>query len=328
FTADLEEKLDKVSNGDVLWRDILREFWNDFSGHVHEIKDLRVSEVLDALNEALEDHVFPEKEDGTPRRACPRCEDGEISLKVGRFGAFIGCSNYPDCKFTRQLAQTGDGDGDGGAGDDGDRMLGTDPDTGLDVTAKSGRFGPYVQLGEEGKPKRASIPKGWDAATIDLAGALKLLSLPRIVGEHPETGKEISAGIGRYGPFVLHDGVYANLDNVDEVFEVGLNRAVSVIADKKANPRGRAAATVLKDLGDHPDGGGKVTVNDGRYGPYVKFGKVNATIPKDAKPEDVTMEQALELIAARAAKGGKKKAPAKKKTTKKTTKKAAAKVEE
>ena len=327
FTADLEGKLDQVSAGNVQWRDVLREFWDDFSGHVDEIKDLRVSEVLDALNEALKDHVFPEKEDGSPRRACPQCDDGMISLKVGRFGAFIGCSNYPECKYTRQLAQNGEGDASDGQ--DEDRMLGQDPETGLDILVRKGRFGPYIQLGEEAKPKRASIPKGWDAATIDYEQALKLISLPRVVGTHPETNKEITAGIGRYGPFVLHDGLYANLENVEEVFVVGLNRAVSALADKKANPRGRSAAKALKDLGDHPDGGGKVTVNDGRYGPYVKFGKINATLPKDQKPEDVTMEIAAELIAAKAAKGGKK-APAKKKAaTKKKTpaKKASAKAD-
>ena len=314
FTAGLEEKLDRISAGNAQWRDVLREFWDDFSGHVDEIKDLRVSQVLDALNEALQDHVFPEKEDGTPRRKCPSCDDGEISLKVGRFGAFIGCSNYPECKFTRQLTQSGDGDN----ADDGDRLLGQDPETGMDVFCKKGRFGPYVQLGEEAKPKRSSIPKGWDAATLDLEGGLKLLSLPRLVGVHPETGKDITAGLGRYGPFVLHDGTYANLESADEVFVVGLNRAVSAIADKIANPGRRQAAKALKELGDHPDGGGKVTVNEGRYGAYVKFNKINATLPKDQKPEDVTMEMAVELIAAKAAKGGKKpaakkKAPAKKK---------------
>ncbi len=319
FTASLEQQLDQVSAGEILWRDVLRQFWKDFSEHVEEIKDLRVSQVLDALNETLEDHVFPEKEDGSERRACPRCDTGEISLKVGKFGAFIGCSNYPECKFTRQLAQNGD-EGDEAQADDGDRILGQDPETGLDVFAKKGRFGPYVQLGEEAKPRRASIPKGWDAPNINLEDALKLLSLPRLVGTHPETGKEITAGIGRYGPFVLHDGVYANLENVDEVFDVGLNRAVSALADKKANPRGRTAAKALKELGDHPDGDGKITVHDGRYGPYVKFGKINATLPKDVKPEDVTMEQALELIAAKQAKGGtKRKNATKKATAKKTT---------
>ncbi|MEP2943240.1 MAG: type I DNA topoisomerase [Hyphomicrobiales bacterium] len=327
FTADLEEKLDKVSAGNAKWRDILREFWDDFSSHVDEIKDLRVTQVLDALNEALKDHVFPEKEDGTPRRACPKCDNGEVSLKVGRYGAFIGCSNYPECKFTRQLNQTGEGEGSGG--EDDNRVLGQDPETGLDISVRKGRFGPYIQLGEEAKPKRASIPKGWDPATLDFEQALKLISLPRLVGEHPETGKEITAGIGRYGPFVLHDGVYANLESVDEVFVVGLNRAVSAIADKKANPRGRTAAKALKELGDHPDGGGKVTVNDGRYGAYVKFGKINATLPKDQKPEDVTMEMAVELIATKAAKGGKKKPAAKKKAAPKkkpaTKKKTAAK---
>ncbi|MBA4782299.1 MAG: type I DNA topoisomerase [Rhizobiales bacterium] len=328
FTADLEEKLDKVSAGNALWRDVLRQFWDDFSSHVDEIKDLRVSEVLDALNEALKDHVFPEKADGSARRACPRCANGEISLKVGRYGAFIGCSNYPECAFTRQLTETGDGGGSGPAEDD-TRALGTDPESGLDVTVRKGRFGPYIQLGEEAKPKRASIPKGWNAATIDLEGALKLLSLPRVVGNHPETGKEITAGIGRYGPFVLHDGVYANLDNTEEVFTVGINRAVSAIADKKTSARG-GAAKALKELGDHPDGGGRITVHEGRYGPYIKFGKVNATLPKGESPETMTLEAAVALIAAKsgkAGKGGKAKAPAKAAASKAPAKKAPAKKE-
>lgn len=317
FTADMEEKLDKISAGDAIWRDILREFWKDFSGHVDEIKDLRVSEVLDALNEALKDHVFPEKEDGSPRRACPKCGNGEVSLKVGRYGAFIGCSNYPECTFTRQLAQTGEGESDGADADSDNRLLGQDPETGLDVTVRKGRFGPYIQLGEEAKPKRASIPKGWDAATLDLEAALKLLSLPRLVGLHPETGKEITASIGRYGPFVLHDGVYANLAGIDEVFEVGLNRAVSALADKKTNPRARTAAKALKELGEHPDLGGAIAVHEGRYGPYVKFGKINATLPKGMTPDAMTLQAAVELIAAKSAKDGKKAATPKKAATKK-----------
>jgi DNA topoisomerase I len=239
----------------------------------------------------------------------PSCGTGQLSLKLGKFGAFVGCSNYPECRYTRQLAVNGE-NGGGEIGGDG-KLLGKDPETGLDVTLRTGRFGPYVQLGEQGedktvKPKRASIPRGWDVNELDLDRALALLALPREVGLHPESGKPITAGIGRYGPFVLHDGTFANLDSVEEVFSVGINRAVSLIAEKLAGGgrgRGRAAAKALKELGEHPDGGGKITVRDGKYGPYVNHGKVNATLPKDMKPEEVTVEQALELIAARAARG-------------------------
>jgi DNA topoisomerase-1 len=194
-------------------------------------------------------------------------------------------------------------------------LLGHDPETGIAVTRRDGRFGPYVQLGEadgEEKPRRASIPKTWDPATVDLDMALKLLSLPREVGQHPETGKPIIANFGRFGPFVMHDGKYATLDSPDEVFTVGINRAVDLLARKKSRP-GRASSSALKILGEHPEGG-KVQVMSGRYGPYVKWEKVNATLPQDKKPEDVTLNEALELIAARAAKGkGKGKKPARRK---------------
>jgi DNA topoisomerase-1 len=319
FTADLEEKLDKISNGDLSWKEVLRDFWRQFSADVDETKDLRVSEVLESLNELLGPHIFPPKADGSDARACPSCGDGKLSLKLGKFGAFIGCSNYPECRYTRQLAAAnGNGNGED-AGGDGTRKLGEDPETGLDVTVRSGRFGPYIQLGEQNgkdeKPKRASIPKGWEPSTIDLDRALALLALPREVGIHPETGKPISAGIGRYGPFVLHDGTFANLDSVEEVFSVGLNRAVTALAEKKAGGgrggRGASSAKALKELGDHPDGG-KVTLHDGRYGPYVKYGKINATLPRSTTPETVTLQSALELIAAKAEKGPSKR-PAKKK---------------
>ncbi|MEZ5811507.1 MAG: type I DNA topoisomerase [Rhizobiaceae bacterium] len=315
FTAALEEKLDRISDGKLAWKEVLREFWRDFSNALGEIKDLRVSHVLDTLNEELAPLVFPPREDGKDARLCPRCGTGNLSLKLSRYGAFIGCSNYPECGFTRQLGENGEGaNGAGGA----DRVLGTDPYTSEEIQLKNGRFGPYVQRGEGKEAKRASLPKGWAPETIDHEKALALLSLPRDIGAHPETGKMISAGIGRYGPFVLHDGTYANLDNVEDVFSIGINRAVALIAEKKANGggRGRAAATVLKDLGDHPDGGGKVTVRDGRYGPYVNFGKINATLPKGKEPASVTLDEAVELIAAKAAKGGKK--PARRKAAKKT----------
>ncbi len=338
FTADLEEKLDKISDGQLSWKEVLRDFWQDFSGHVDEIKELRVTNVLDALNEELAPLAFPAKEDGTDPRACPRCGTGQLSLKLGRHGAFVGCSNYPECGFTRQFGEAGNGE-NGENGLDGDKVLGKDPHTEEEITLRSGRFGPYVQRGEGKEAKRAGLPKGWSPDSIDIEKALALLALPRDVGQHPESGKMISAGIGRYGPFLLHDGAYANLESVEDVFSIGLNRAVTVIAEKQAKGgRGRSTPTALKELGDHPDEGGKITVRDGRYGPYVNHGKINATLPKGKDPMDVTLEEALELIAAKAAKGGKKKpaakkkAPAKKTTTaKKTTaakKKTAAKKEE
>ena len=322
FTANLEEKLDRISNGEIEWKDVLRDFWTEFTASVGEISDLRISEVLDALNEILGPHVFPDPGDGTDPRKCPSCEDGRISLKVGRFGAFIGCSNYPDCKFTRQLANGDDAASQIGAEG---KVLGTDPETGIEISLRSGRFGPYVQLGEEvegEKPKRSSLPRGLAVDEVDLDRAIQLLSLPRLVGPHPETGKPITAGIGRYGPFVLHDGIYANLESFEDVFTIGENRAVTLIAEK-ALKTGRGRANALKELGEHPELGGPIQIMDGRYGPYVKHGKINATLPKGTEPDAVTMEVAVQLIAEKAAKGGKapkKKAAAKKKpAAKKTT---------
>jgi len=251
FTASLEEQLDKISAGELSWLDVLRDFWTGFSGAVDEIKDLRVAEVIDALNELLGPHIFPPKEDGSDARKCPSCDTGQLSLKVSRWGAFIGCSNYPECGYTRQLGKP---NGEDGGADDGPKVLGQDPETGMDVSLRNGRFGPYVQLGEEAKPKRSSLPKGWSAADMDLDKALQLLSLPREVGPHPEDGKMITAGIGRYGPFVLHEGTYANLSTPDEVFSVGINRPLDALAEKRAKGPGRpgAAPTPLQALGDTP----------------------------------------------------------------------------
>ncbi len=304
FTASLEDKLDLISAGDLEWKDVLHDFWRDFFAAVNEIKDLRISEVLEALNEMLGPHIFPpgEDPDADPRK-CPTCEDGRLSLKTGKFGAFVGCSNYPDCRFTRQFSESSEEAAKAPSADG--KLLGQDPETGLDVTLRSGRFGPYVQLGEpngDEKPKRSSVPKTFDLDTVDLERALELLALPREVGMHPETGKPITAGIGRYGPFVLHEGVYANLDSPEEVFSVGLNRAVTALAEKKAK-RAPRQATVLKEVGDHPELGGPIQVLDGKYGPYVKHGKVNATLPKSLNPEEVSLDQAVTLIAERAAKG-------------------------
>jgi DNA topoisomerase I len=314
FTADLEEKLDKISAGELNWKDVLRDFWNDFFSQIEDTKELRVTNVLDALNEALAPLVFPKREDGSDPRICQVCGTGNLSLKLGKYGAFVGCSNYPECNYTRQL--TNDGNAEADAGGNEPKALGKDPVTEEEITLRSGRFGPYVQRGDGKEAKRSSLPKGWAPADIDFEKALSLLSLPRDVGTHPETGKMISAGLGRYGPFVLHDGTYANLEGIEDVLSIGLNRAVTVLAEKKANPggRGRTAAVALKELGEHPDGGA-MTVRDGRFGPYVNWGKVNATLPKGKDPQSVSVEEALVLIAERAAKdGGKvkaKKAPAK-----------------
>jgi DNA topoisomerase-1 len=305
FTAALEEKLDLVSAGELDWKALLRDFWKDFHAQVGEIGTLRTTQVLDALNESLGPHIFPDKGDGADPRACPSCGDGRLSLKTSRFGAFIGCSNYPECRYTRPIAAP---DGNEAA-EGGDRELGKDPETGVAVWLKAGRFGPYVEMAAEPKLKRASLPKGWPPPSVDLEKALRLLRLPREVGAHPDDGKPILAGIGRYGPYVQHDGTYANIESADEVFDIGLNRAVTVLAEKRAGGSrpGRAAATALKELGAHPTDGQPVRVLSGRYGPYIKHGATNANVPRGSDPQEVTLEQAVALLADREAKGGGKK---------------------
>ena len=325
FTAALEEQLDEISDGKLAWKDVLRDFWRDFSGAVGEIKELRVTDVLDALNEVLAPLAFPPREDGGNPRSCPKCGEGQLSLKLGKYGAFVGCSNYPECSFTRQLGE--EGNGEAGGGESGDRIIGKDPYTSEEIVLRNGRFGAYLQRGEGKDAKRSSLPKGWTPDSIDHEKALALLALPRDVGQHPESGKMISAGLGRYGPFVLHDGTYANLDGIEEVFSIGLNRAVTVIAEKIAKGRGaRGTPAALKDLGDHPDGDGKVTVRDGKYGPYVNWGKINATLPKGKDPMSVTLDEAVGFLAEKAAKNGGGKKPARKAAAKKpAAKKTAAK---
>ena len=331
FTAALEGELDDVSAGDRDYKDLLARFWKDFHAAIEETSELRIAEVLDVLDDALAPQLYPPREDGSDPRTCPQCGAGQLHLKTSRTGGFVGCSNYPECRYTRPI----NGDTD----DSGDQILGEDED-GNEISLRSGRFGPYVQRGEateeKPKPDRSSLPRGWSKDEMDLEKALLLLSLPREVGPHPEDGEMIEAGIGRYGPFVKHGKLYANLKEVDDVFTIGMNRAVEELA-KKAESRGRrgAASTAkpLKELGDHPDGGA-MNVYDGRYGPYVKWEKVNATLPKDVEPAEVTAEMAIELVNAKASKKGTKKkaapkkaaakkAPAKKTAAKKTTKKAA-----
>ena len=314
FTAGLEEKLDIISDGKLDWKAFLRDFWQQFADDIGQTKDLRVSQVLDALNEALAAHVFPDHDaDGNlieNPRLCPLCKEGELSIKVGRYGAFVGCSRHPDCKYTRQFSS--EGGEDAGFIDPDGNELGIHPETGEMVWLKTGRFGPYVEMANGEKPKRASLTKNDTPQTLTLERAVELLSLPREVGPHPEDGEMIYANFGRFGPYVQHHKTYANLKDPADVFNIGLNRAVALIEDKKARGSKRAAAAPLKTLGDHPDGG-PIEVYEGRYGPYVKHGKVNATLPKDVTPDAVTLEQAVELISAKAEKSGKKKAPAKKK---------------
>ncbi len=302
FTAGLEEQLDLISNNEIAWREVLRDFWRDFIGAIDETKDLKISQVIDALDALLAPHLFPPRADGGDPRACPGCGGGRLTLKLSKFGAFIGCSNYPECRYTRPLSPSADG------ADIGTRKLGEDPVSGLEVTLRSGRFGPYVQLGEavDGeKPKRASLRKGLSPDDVTLEVALKLLSLPREVGLHPEDGEPIRAAIGRYGPYVQHGKTYANLEDGDDVFTIGLNRAVTLIAEKLAKgPRARRfGADPGRPLGDHPTKGGPIVAKNGRYGPYVSHAGVNATLPSGKTPETVTLEEAAALLDARADRG-------------------------
>lgn len=314
FTADLEAELDDVSAGDRDYKDVLARFWRDFSAAIAETADLRIGEVLEKLDDFLAPHLYPARADGGDPRICPTCGTGRLHLKTARSGgAFIGCGNYPECRYTRPLA----GDAESVASDG--RVLGQD-ENGVEISLRAGRFGPYVQRGEATaevpKPDRASLPKGWTPDGLTLERALALLSLPREVGKHPEDGVLVEAGIGRFGPYVKHGAVYANIPEVEEVFSIGMNRAMEVLAQKAQRGRGRAApAGPLRVLGAHPDGG-EVQVMPGKYGPYVKWEKVNATLPKGVEPEAVTLEEALVLIAEKAGKsGGKKKAAPKKAVT-------------
>jgi DNA topoisomerase I len=326
FTAGLEDSLDEISGGRADWQQVLDSFWRDFKPKTAEIMEQKPSEITAALDEFLAPWLFPDKGDGSDARLCPACGEGRLGLRGGRFGAFVACSTYPDCKFTRRFGQGGEEAG----GSDGPEILGQHPDTGQDVVRKSGRFGPYVEMGEGKEAKRASIPK--DAGELDLDLAVRLLSLPRTIGDHPESGKPITASIGRYGPYLAHDGKYAKLASTAEVFETGMNAAVVKLADAAANKgKGRGAREPLKVLGAHPRTEAEIRLMEGRFGPYVTDGTTNATLPKSLAPEQLTLEEAAQLIDERAAKGppakkGRKKAPAKKPTPKKTApKKAAAK---
>jgi len=320
YTAGLEESLDDVSGGRAGWQSVLEAFWRDFKPKTEQVIEQKPSEVTAALDEFLGPYLFPDKGDGTDPRLCPNCGEGKLSLRGGRFGAFIACSNYPECKFTRRFAQAG---GAEAGGDAGPEVLGTDPVSGQEVVKRSGRFGPYVQLGDGKEAKRASIPKDIPADDFGLDWAVKLLTLPREVGTHPETGNPITASIGRYGPYLMHDGKYARLKSTAEVFETGMNTAVVKLAEAAENggrPARGSAREPLRLLGKHPRTEIELKLMEGRYGAYVTDGETNATLPKTVTPEALTLEEAAQLIDARAAAApakGKKKAPAKKAPAKK-----------
>ena len=329
FTAGLEEELDDISGGRAQWQQVLEAFWRDFKPKTAEVMERKPSDITADLDEFLAPLLFPDTGDGSDPRRCPMCGDGRLALRGGRFGAFIACSNYPDCKFTRKFGQPG---GNGEGGDTGPEVLGKHPETGEDIVRKSGRFGPYIEMGAGKEAKRASIPKDLGEDGLSLDWAAKLLSLPRQIGNHPETGHPITASMGRYGPYLAHDGKYARLSSTAEIFETGMNAAVAKLADA-ANGGGRRGAGTrepLKQLGKHPRTEAEIKLMAGRFGPYVTDGTTNATLPKSIEPDALTLEEAAQLIDERAAKGGpakkggKKKAPAKKASAKKpATKKAA-----
>jgi len=329
FTANLEDQLDGISDGKMDWKKVLGDFWKNFSRDVAGTKDLTITQVIDALDEALGPHFFPEDEAGKNPRGCPTCGQGRLGLKLGKFGAFIGCSNYPECKFTRKLSVEKIEEGSPMAAlAAGPLLLGADPGTNKPVTVRKGPYGLYIQLGEmpelppaeapekgkkkpkapkidpADKPKRVGVPKGMDVSAITLEQAMSLLSLPRTVGQHPEDGKVVKAGIGRFGPYIQHDKIYASIPADEDVLSVGLNRAVDLLAEKvKRGGRGDAA---LREIGPHPADEKPITLHKGRYGLYVKHGKINATLPGDADSETLGVDDAVKLLAARAAKAGAK----------------------
>lgn len=322
FTAGLEDQLDEISAGDADWQRVLEAFWRDFKPKTAEVMEQKPSDITAELDKFLAPYLFPEREDGSDPRICPKCGSGKLALRGGRFGAFVACSNYPECKFTRKFAQPGGADG---LTSDGPEVLGNHPETGQEISRKSGRFGPYVEMGEGKEAARASIPKDIPAEDFGLDWAVKLLSLPRTIGNHPESGEPVTASIGRYGPYLAHQGKYARLQSTMDVFETGMNAAVVKLAEA-ANGGGRArnggSREPLKVLGKHPRTDADIKLMDGRYGAYVTDGTTNATLPKTVAPDELTLEEAAQLIDERAAKGpangkGKKKAAAKKAPAKK-----------
>jgi DNA topoisomerase I len=320
FTADLENQLDDISGGRIDWKEVLRNFWRDFSTAVDGTKELTISQVLKALDEELGSHFFASDGNGTDPRLCPVCGAGRLSLKLGKFGAFIGCSNYPNCRYTRALAVESDAESTAP-----DRALGTDPDSGLPVSVKKGPYGHYVQLGnDEGdvKPKRVALLRSISPAEIDFETALRLLALPRELGLHPETGEPIIAGIGRFGAYIKHGTIFKSLGGDDDVLTIGLNRAIVLLAEPTSDRR--RGPQLLRELGAHPESG-TVGLYRGRYGPYVSHDGVIASLPRNADPATFSLEAALPLLAAqRDKKKGRRRKPAKTASAKSTLAKAAA----
>jgi DNA topoisomerase-1 len=295
FTAGLEEKLDDISDGRLDWRALMRAFWEEFSKAIEQTRELKISDVVDALDRDLGPHFFPPREDGTDPRVCQACGTGRLGLKLGRYGSFIGCSNYPECQFTRRLAIEG-GEGDAETLKEGMRTLGQHPETGEDITVRRGPYGLYVQQGEpdpadkKAKPRRTSLPRGLDGDSITLDQAIGLLSLPRVVGLHPETGLKMEAGLGRFGPYIKMGSIFASLDKDDDILAIGVNRAVDVIGRKMAS---------VRVIGPHPKDKADIQVRKGRFGPYVQHGQVVANLPKTATMDDITLDQAIALLAER-----------------------------
>jgi DNA topoisomerase-1 len=299
FTAELENQLDEVSGGRTDWKEVLRNFWRDFSTAVDGTKELTISQVLAALDAALGRHFFPDDGSGRDPRLCPVCGAGRLSVKLGKFGAFIGCSDYPNCRYTRAFALEGEADENGPA----DAPLGTDPHSGLAITLKKGPYGHYIQLGTDNrelKPKRVALPRSLKPVDVDLDTALRLLGLPRELGRHPETGEAIVAGIGRFGAYIKHGTVYKSLGPDDDVLTIGVNRAVVLLAEPAAQRR--SGPRLLRELGGHPEGG-TVAIYAGRYGPYVSHEGVIASLPKNADPDTFSLDQAVSLLAMQRQKG-------------------------
>ena len=321
FTAQLEDELDQISAGEINWKQVLKQFWTNFITTVNDVKERDFGEILEILNKSLEHHIFPPTADGRDPRACPSCADGKLSLRLGKFGGFIACSNYPTCNYKRQVTDNGGESEEGGSSDALEpKQIGIDPQSKLEITLRKGPYGFYIQLGEalkgsKEKPKRMSIPPTVQPEHVTMEMAMGLLSLPRTIGTHPETSKPITAGLGRFGPYLLHDGKYTSLPKGDDILDVGINRAVTIIAESKT--KAKAKAEPLRIIGKHPEDGTDIAIYDGRYGIYINHGKVNATLPKTLSVEMVTIQQAIELLDAQIAKKGDSKPAAKKAAPKK-----------
>jgi DNA topoisomerase-1 len=311
FTANLENQLDEITSGKIEWITVLEEFWKDFYSNVNSVKEKRTREVLDLLNESLGNLIFERNENDSIDRKCKLCTNGELSLKNSfRGGAFIGCSNYPECKFTRPLSKAKAAAQYNLAEP---KLIGQN-DFGKDIHLKNGRFGPYLQyekeidnaeddtkkkkrkkkkIKENDSMKNVSIPKGIEVDNVDLVQAKFLCSLPKVLGQNPETGKDIVLNSGRFGPYLKCENKSARLENVEEIFSIGLNRAITLIAEAKP---GRISSSIIKDLGEHPEDKKPVRIMKGQFGPYIKYKSLNATIPEEKDPAEITMEEALILI--------------------------------